>query len=94
VTLSWRLSISQRGSSKRHLTAYEAIAESRWALNAYFDYYNCERRHQSLDRRTPYEVYWGTKIDLKKIDYSGDKFKYIPFNPGDQKYQDITDQAK
>lgn len=73
---------------------HESIAESRWALNAYFDYYNCERRHQSLDRKTPYGVYWGTKIDLKKIDYSGDKFKYIPFNPGDQKYQDITDQAK
>ncbi len=36
------------------------MAEAKDALDAYFEYYNCERRHQSLDRRTPYEVYWGT----------------------------------
>ena len=36
------------------------MAEAKDALDAYFEYYNCERRHQSLDRRTPYEVYiWG-----------------------------------
>ncbi|MGO8881137.1 MAG: integrase core domain-containing protein, partial [Desulfomonilaceae bacterium] len=35
-------------------------AEAKEALDDYFEYYNCERRHQSLDRRTPYEVYWGT----------------------------------
>ena len=42
-----------------YLKAYESMAEAREGLNAYFEYYNCERRHQSLDRRTPYEVYWG-----------------------------------
>jgi len=42
-----------------YLNAYETITEARRALNAYFDYYNCERRHQGLDRKTPYEVYWG-----------------------------------
>ena len=43
-----------------YLKAYESMAEAREALNDYFEYYNCERRHQSLDRKTPYEVYWGT----------------------------------
>ena len=43
-----------------YLKAYESMAEAKEALNEYFEYYNCERRHQSLDRRTPYEVYWGT----------------------------------
>jgi putative transposase len=43
-----------------YLNAYESIAEARKALNVYFEYYNCERRHQSLDRKTPYEVYWGS----------------------------------
>ncbi len=42
-----------------YLKAYESMAEAKEALDAYFEYYNCERRHQSLDRRTPYEVYWG-----------------------------------
>ena len=43
-----------------YLKAYESMAEAKEALDAYFEYYNCERRHQSLDRRTPYEVYWGS----------------------------------
>jgi hypothetical protein len=43
-----------------YLKAYESIHEARESLNAYFEYYNCERRHQGLDRKTPYEVYWGT----------------------------------
>lgn len=40
-----------------YLNAYETITEARKALNAYLDYYNCERRHRGLARRTPYEVY-------------------------------------
>ena len=35
-----------------------------------------------------------TKIDLKKVDFSGNKFKYMPLDPVPQKYLDITDQAK
>lgn len=35
-----------------------------------------------------------TKVDLRKIDFKSDRIKYIAFNPGDQKYSDITDQAK
>ena len=35
-----------------------------------------------------------TKIDLKKVDFGGNKFKYMPLDPVPQKYFDITDQAK
>ena len=34
-----------------YLNAYESIVEARKALNAYFEYYNCEPRHPSLDRK-------------------------------------------
>jgi putative transposase len=42
-----------------YLKAYDSIAEARKGLREYFDFYN-RRRHQSLDRRTPYDVYWST----------------------------------
>lgn len=29
-------------------------------LGGYFDFYNRERPHQSLDYRTPASMYWGT----------------------------------
>lgn len=35
-----------------------------------------------------------TKVDLKRIDFGGEKFKYISLNRGEQKYPDITDHAK
>jgi putative transposase len=43
-----------------HLKAYGSIAEARKGLREYFEFYNRRRRHQSLDRRTPYDVYWST----------------------------------
>ena len=43
-----------------YLKAYESIAEARKGLTKYFDFYNRIRRHQSLDRRTPDDVYWST----------------------------------
>jgi len=43
-----------------YLKAYSSIAELRKGLRDYFDFYNSQRRHQSLDRRTPDEVYWST----------------------------------
>lgn len=42
-----------------YLKAYESISETRKGLTKYFDFYN-RRRHQSLDRRTPDNVYWST----------------------------------
>ena len=43
-----------------YLKAYSSIAELRKGLRDYFDFYNSQRRHQSLDRRTPDDVYWST----------------------------------
>jgi putative transposase len=43
-----------------YLKAYESMAEARQGLRTYFAYYNGHRRHQSLGRRTPNEVYWAT----------------------------------
>jgi putative transposase len=41
-----------------YLKAYSSIAEVRKGLRDYFKFYNSQRRHQSLDRRTPDDVYW------------------------------------
>ncbi len=41
-----------------YLKAYDSIAAARVSLGRYFDFYNAERRHQSLDRRTPDNVYY------------------------------------
>jgi putative transposase len=43
-----------------YLKAYGSIAEVRQGLREYFEFYNRRRRHQSLDRKTPDEVYWST----------------------------------
>lgn len=40
-----------------YLKAYETVPEARSALAKYFDFYNHERRHQSLNRQTPWQVY-------------------------------------
>ena len=43
-----------------YLKAYETVAEARLGIGNYFRFYNCERRHQSLDRQTPDQVYEGS----------------------------------
>jgi putative transposase len=43
-----------------YLKAYGSMAEARQGLRTYFEFYNGHRRHQSLGRRTPTEVYWAT----------------------------------
>jgi len=43
-----------------YLKAYESIGAAREGLRAYFEFYNHRRRHQSLDRRTPDDLYWAT----------------------------------
>jgi putative transposase len=45
-----------------YLKAYRSIAEARQGLTEYFEFYNRRRRHQSLDRRTPDDVYWSTLL--------------------------------
>jgi putative transposase len=41
-----------------YLRAYEDIGTARALLRRYFEFYNTERRHQSLDRQTPDNVYY------------------------------------
>jgi putative transposase len=43
-----------------YLHGYESISAARQGLREYFEFYNTQRRHQSLDRRTPDNVYWST----------------------------------
>lgn len=40
-----------------YLKAYETVAEARLGIGEYFRFYNGKRRHQSLNRRTPDQVY-------------------------------------
>jgi putative transposase len=40
-----------------YLKDYASVRECREGLRAYFEFYNHERRHQGLGRRTPWEVY-------------------------------------
>ena len=47
-----------------YLKAYDSIAAARASLGAYFAFYNAERRHQSLDRRTPDRVYYESAARL------------------------------
>ena len=42
-----------------YLKAYETVAEARTGIGTYFQFYNSERRHQSMNRQTPDQVYMG-----------------------------------
>ncbi|KAA3621033.1 MAG: hypothetical protein DWQ08_14705 [Proteobacteria bacterium] len=42
---------------KMYLRAYDGVVDTRASLGCRFAFYNTERRHQSLDRRTPDSVY-------------------------------------
>lgn len=42
-----------------YLQSYQDLQEAQAGLNEYFDFYNHERPHQSLDYRTPAAVYFG-----------------------------------
>lgn len=42
-----------------YLKEYQHVCDARDGLGAYFRFYNLERGHQSLEYRTPYEVYHG-----------------------------------
>lgn len=40
-----------------YLKAFETIAEARTGIGTYFQFYNSKRRHQSMNRQTPDQVY-------------------------------------
>jgi putative transposase len=45
------------------LQSYQNLATARRGLEAYFRFYNHQRKHQSLDYRTPASVYFDLRID-------------------------------
>ena len=56
------LSIHSRGNDEYeeiYLKEYSTVKELSAALKKYFEFYNYERPHQSLETNTPAEVYWG-----------------------------------
>ncbi len=48
-----------------YLKEYESVAALIQALKLYFRFYNEQRPHQSLDGKTPAEVYWGEPAILQ-----------------------------
>lgn len=48
-----------------YLHAYDSVREVKTGLTTYFSFYNARRVHQSLDYRTPDEMYFGTSA-MKK----------------------------
>jgi putative transposase len=46
---------------------YESPRMARQGLSRYFDFYNFERSHQSLDYQTPAEVYFGDQSQLQFV---------------------------
>ena len=43
-----------------YLRAYDSVSEAKAYLGRYFDFYNARRPHQSLDGKTPNEIYFNT----------------------------------
>ena len=43
-----------------YLKGYASVAEARTSISNYLDFFNQQRRHQSLDRQTPDEVYYAS----------------------------------
>lgn len=41
-----------------YLKAYDSPSQAREEIGKYFEFYNTERRHRSLDKRTPDELYY------------------------------------
>ena len=46
-----------------YLNEYGSVKELRKAIGAYIEFYNQRRWHQSLEYKTPAEVYFGGKIN-------------------------------
>ena len=53
---------------------YESVRDAVEGLTRYFQLYNGERLHESLGKRTPHEVYFGSN---RKFNNDGDAFRLI-----------------
>ena len=50
-----------------YLTEYKNYFAANEALEKYFEYYNTERRHPSLSKRTPSEVYFNNSCKSNDV---------------------------
>lgn len=50
-----------------YVQEYQTVSDARAGLREYFDLYNTERLHQSLDYKTPWEVYSGLDVPERKL---------------------------
>ena len=50
-----------------YLHQYTKVSDARRSLDKYFLFYNMERVHESLEYRTPYEVYVKERLNLKPV---------------------------
>jgi putative transposase len=48
-----------------YLHDYRSVSEARWRINAYMQFYNTQRLHESLGYRTPYEVYFKQTFNIE-----------------------------
>jgi len=48
-----------------YLCGYQNIPETKKGLKRYFEFYNRERFHQSMDYRTPWQVYF--EVEAKEL---------------------------
>jgi putative transposase len=55
-----------------YLKDYETVQEAKDGIKAYFDYYNNGRAHQSLDYKTPAEVYFKGLLELADLSKNRD----------------------
>jgi putative transposase len=44
-----------------YLKGYGSVSEARQGIRRYFEFYNSQRPHSSLDKATPDEFYWATR---------------------------------
>lgn len=51
-----------------YLNGYQSIPEAREGLRTYFEFYNRERYHQSLDYATPWQIYSGGCSTLVRVE--------------------------
>ena len=55
-----------------YLKDYETVQEAKDGIKVYFDYYNNERPHHSLGKKTPAEVYFNGLLELADLSKNRD----------------------
>jgi len=64
-----------------YLKAYGNMAAARSSLKSYFRFYNDERRHHSLDDRTPDDIYFETAVPMAASPGKALRTLYIFWGP-------------